>query len=34
MDIHTVQGFPSGCGWLEIPGVSEVEKEDKTLIKN
>ena len=29
--IHTylVQGSPSGCGWLEIPGVSQVEEGER-----
>lgn len=28
-----IQAFPSGCGWLEIPGVSQVEKGGKCYWK-
>ena len=24
--MYTLQGSPWGCGWLEIPGVSQVER--------
>ena len=30
---YAIQGSPSACGWLQIPGASQVEKGENTLVK-